>query len=355
MGLLGGRRGGEGEGPETPEPQLAAQAEAEIEQSLARIEQGGIPLGAERRLSELRERGGLFTSDLSVNGWALCHQLGLRPISQVMGSSIYQVGYQQSTWPMMMGGTVLTELDTLSSAWNEVRRRALNRLAQEAQHAGADAVVGVELRTGAHDFAEGAIEYVVFGTAVRREGATPHGQGAAASAPAPTGAAAHSKGAAAHHGQAERRGPPVLTELSVADYSKLVRAGIEPVGIVAWSSVFFASLAFGNLVGLPLASGRLMAPAQNFELQDFTRAFYSAREQVMERMGAQAEQLGASGVVGVRIAHSAQPHTVRGGSMQFGSSERSGLMMTFHAIGTAIRQQENAPLYPPEPTIDLTT
>jgi uncharacterized protein YbjQ (UPF0145 family) len=324
MGLLGGRRGGESEGPETPEPQLAAQAEAEIEQSLARIEQGGIPLGAERRLSELRERGGLFTSDLSVNGWALCHQLGLRPISQVMGSSIYQVGYQQSTWPMMMGGTVLTELDTLSSAWNEVRRRALNRLAQEAQHAGADAVVGVELRTGAHDFAEGAIEYVVFGTAVRREGA-------------------------------QRHGSPVLTELSVADYSKLVRAGIEPVGIVAWSSVFFASLAFGNLAGLPLAGGRLMAPVQSFELQDFTRAFYSAREQVMQRMGAQAEQLGASGVVGVRIAHSAQPHTVRGGSMQFGGSERSGLMMTFHAIGTAIRQHENAPLYPPEPTIDLTT
>jgi uncharacterized protein YbjQ (UPF0145 family) len=324
MGLLGGRRGDASEGPEVPEPQLAAQAEAEIEQSLERIEQGGIPLGAERRLSELRERGGLFTSDLSVNGWALCHQLGLRPISQVMGSSIYQVGYQQSTWPMMMGGTVLTELDTLSSAWNEVRRRALNRLAQEAQHAGADAVVGVELRTGAHDFAEGAIEYVVFGTAVQREGV-------------------------------KRHGSPVLTELSVADYAKLVRAGMEPVGIVAWSSVFFASLAFGNLVGLPLASGRLMAPAQNFELQDFTRAFYSAREQVMERMGAQAEQLGASGVVGVRIAHSAQPHTVRGGSMQFGSSERSGLMMTFHAIGTAIRQQENAPLYPPEPTIDLTT
>lgn len=98
------------------------------QQSLARIEAGGIPLSAERRLSELREHGGSFTSDLSVSAFALCHRLGLTPVAQVMGSSIYQVGYQSSTWPMMMGGSVLTELDTLSDAWNEVRRRALNRL-----------------------------------------------------------------------------------------------------------------------------------------------------------------------------------------------------------------------------------
>ena len=37
-----------------------------------------------------------FTSDLSINGFALCHQLGLTPLSQVMGSSIYQMGYQEA-------------------------------------------------------------------------------------------------------------------------------------------------------------------------------------------------------------------------------------------------------------------
>jgi uncharacterized protein YbjQ (UPF0145 family) len=304
------------------------QAEAEIEQSLARIEQGHIPVAAERRLAELRERGGLFTSDLSVNGWALCHQLGLHPLSQVMGSSIYQIGYQQSTWPMMLGGTILTELDTLSEGWNEARRRALNRLAEEAGHVGADAVVGVELRTGSHDFAEGAIEYVVLGTAVRREGA-------------------------------ERHGDPVLTELSVSDYSKLLRAGIEPVGVVAWSAVFFASYSFGSTLqsGSVLQGGSLLQGGvmQNYELREFTQAFYSARETVMERMGAQAQQLGASGIVGVRIGHDAHPHTVGGGLGQFGGRERSGLMVTFHAIGTAIRQQESGQLYPPELTVDLTT
>ena len=74
------------------------QDQQEQEESLARIERAGIPISAERRLSELRESGGTatFTSDLSVNGFALCHQLGLTPLSQVMGSSIYQMGYQSS-------------------------------------------------------------------------------------------------------------------------------------------------------------------------------------------------------------------------------------------------------------------
>ncbi len=327
--------------PQEREPQAPEQWEREQSESLARVEQGGITIAAERRLSELREHGGLFTSDLSVNGWALCHQLGLRPLSQVMGSSIYQVGYQQS-WPMMMGGEMLVEMDTLSEGWNEVRRRALNRLAQEAGHAGADAVVGVELRTGSHDFAEGAIEYVVLGTAVRREGA-PHGGGGGEG-----GSSEQSTGGQAAGGQSA---DPVLTELSVSDYSKLVRAGIEPLGIVAWSSVFFAgNLYYGSMIG-----SQGIQTMQNFELRQFTQAFYSAREQVMERMGAQAQQLGASGIVGVRIAHSAQPHTATSASIQIGGSQRSGLMLTFHAIGTAIKETADAKTWPPEMTIDLTS
>ena len=89
-----------------------------------------------------------------------------------MGSSIYQVGYQSTPWPSAMGGGFMFEMQALSEAWNEVRELALGRLAQEAGHVGADAVVGVDLHTGEHDWAENAIEYVVIGTAVRH-GTTP--------------------------------------------------------------------------------------------------------------------------------------------------------------------------------------
>ena len=91
--------------------------EREQAESLARIEAGGIPVSAERRLSELREQGGgSFTSDLTINGFALCHQLGLTPLSQVMGSSIYQMGYQGAWGAEYGSGGLLLELDTLSEA-----------------------------------------------------------------------------------------------------------------------------------------------------------------------------------------------------------------------------------------------
>jgi uncharacterized protein YbjQ (UPF0145 family) len=317
------------------EPEEDAGQEREQAQSLARIEAGGIPLSAERRLSELSERGGSFTSDLSVSGFALCHQLGLTPLSQVMGSSIYQMGYQ-STWGATgFGGIALIELDTLSQALNEVRSRALDRLAEEAHHVGADAVVGVETRSGESELGGTgggslALEHVVLGTAVRRENRS--------------------------SGSGRDRGRPVMTELSVADYALLLRAGIEPAGIVAWSSVFFSSYAYsGMLGGGPGSIGSM----QTYELGEFSQALYSARERVMGQINGQAAALGASGVVGVRISHTMQPHTLSGGMGGavggFGARELRGMMVTFTAIGTAIHQHGDASVQAPKPVLDLFT
>jgi uncharacterized protein YbjQ (UPF0145 family) len=320
----------------TLEPEESAAQEAEDQLSRERIEAGGIPVSAERRLQELREgkRGGSFTSDLSINGFALTHQLGLTPVSQVMGSSIYQMGYQgawgrSGSWGAVgVGSTFMIELETFSQALNQVRSRALSRLAEEATHVGADAVVEVETRAGESDLEGGSLslEHTVLGTAVRR-----------------------------HDSRGDRSsgiGRPVLTELSVAEYAQLVRAGFEPVGIVAHSSVFFAGYAFG--VGRTGFSGGEMlggiGAMQNFELSEFTQAFYNARETVMTQMSAQARELGAGGIVGVRIDHTARRQELSAG---YGSGGRSGLMVTFNAIGTAIRQRSDAAVQAPEPVLDL--
>jgi uncharacterized protein YbjQ (UPF0145 family) len=307
---------------DTPETAAELQADEEAQRSLEAIEAGGIPLNAERRLKELRSGVTSFTSDLSVNGFALLHELGLEPLSQVMGSSIYEVGYQNVGWASMMGSSI-TEMRVLSDAWNEVRRRAFNRLELEARHAGADAVVGVQIRTAAHDWAAGSIEYMVLGTAVRRRGAKPAEQ-------------------------------PILTELSVADYAKLLQAGVKPAGIVACTSVFYATFA-GNWMGqggmlggsMGGALGGGIGGAYNFELREFTQAFYEARETVMERLGHQAQQLSASGIVGVRISHNAQRQD------SGGMNASPGLIATFDAIGTAITETGDARPHAPKQTIDL--
>jgi len=313
------------------EPAEDPAQEREEEESLARIEAGGIPIAAERRLRELRGtqdkdggRGVSFTSDLSVSGFALCHQLGLEPLSQVMGSSIYQMGYQ-SAWGQMQGGYgggAMIELDTLSQALNEVRERALHRLAEEARQIGADAVVGVETRAGESELGGGggqlALEHMVLGTAVRRKNA----------------------------GSKQ----PVMTELSVADYALLLRAGIEPAGIVAWSSVFFSSYAYRGMLG----AGGTMTSMQPYELSEFTQALYNARERTMGQINRQAAALGAAGVVGVRIGHTIRPHTLSSGmGGGFGGGELRGMMVTFNAVGTAIRQHEHAEIQAPKPVVDL--
>lgn len=305
---------------DAPETAAELRADEEARRSLEAIEAGGIPLNAERRLKELRSGVTSFTSDLSVNGFALLHELGLEPLSQVMGSSIYEVGYQNVGWAPMLGSSI-TEMRVLSDAWNEVRRRAFNRLELEARHAGADAVVGVQIQTAAHDWATGSIEYMALGTAVRRRGAKPAAQ-------------------------------PILTELSVADYAKLLQAGVKPAGIVACTSVFYATFANnwlgqGGMLGGSLGGG--IGGAYNFELREFTQAFYEARETVMERLGHQAQQLSASGIVGVRISHNAQRQD--SGGMNAGP----GLIATFDAIGTAIVETGNTQPRAPKQTIDLST
>ncbi len=212
-------------------------------------------------------------------------------------------------------------MDTLSQALNEVRGRALVRLGEEARHVGADAVVGVQTRAGESQLETGtlALEHVVVGTAVRREGA--------------------------------RSEHPVLTELSVAEYAMLVRGGFEPLGIVAWSAVFFTSYVFGGMAGLVSGSMTTMG-VRNFELREFTQAVYSAREAVMGRITDQAAALGASGVVGVKIGHSVNSHTLGGGP---GMREIRGLMVTFTAVGTAIKQDEDHTIKAPKPVVDLFT
>jgi uncharacterized protein YbjQ (UPF0145 family) len=272
-------------------------ADAEQAASLAALERGELPLRAQQRLGEIGRAGrGLFTSDLSVGEFALGDAIGLRPLAQVMGSSIYHVGWQQQpvSWGLQPGALSL-ELTVVSEAWNTARRRAFARLEQEAALVGADAVVGVRLTTGRHDFALGAIEYVAVGTAVRLDGA-------------------------------ERAERPALSDLSGQDFWKLRQAGYRPLGVVGATTVHCVVAGWAT----QQAQSGFGASWANQELRDFTRGVYDARETAVGRMTAEAREHGAAGVVGVSIAHHLEQVESRGGA------GRRDLIVTFHVLGTAI-------------------
>lgn len=276
---------------------------AELEQDASReaLVNGGLPLNAQRRLRELGERSdGLFTSDLSVNEFALGHSLGVTPVAQVMGSSIYHVGWQQQSarWGMQAVG-VSQELSVLTQAWNEARLRAFDRLEQEARLVGADAVVGVQLRRGRHDWSAGAIEYVAIGTAIRTT-----------------------------EGTANRK--PVLTDLSGQDYWKLRRTGYGPLGVVGASTVFYVVPGWSQ----QQAQSGLFSSWANQELRDFTQGVYDARETAVGRLTAEARALNATGVVGISIVHNVEEREI-----ESVGRKRTDLIVTMHVLGTAIAEQ----------------
>lgn len=73
---------------------------------------------ASERLSHAEKS---FTSDLSINEFALLHGAGFEPIELVMGVSVYHVGFQFSGMRQQQELGVLTEA-TYRARWNAMAR-----------------------------------------------------------------------------------------------------------------------------------------------------------------------------------------------------------------------------------------
>src|SRR5881398_2651405 len=162
----------------------------------------GVPEHGRERLAQMR--GGFFTSDLSVNEFLLVKQAGFDPLGLVIGSSIYHIGYQQSSWKDS------TEMQVLSQAMYEARELAMTRMEEEADALGADGVVGVRLDVGRYEWGEHMAEFIAIGTAVKHAGGELH------RAP---------------------NGRPFTSDLSGQDFATLLRAGYRPAGLVMGNCV----------------------------------------------------------------------------------------------------------------------
>jgi uncharacterized protein YbjQ (UPF0145 family) len=239
-----------------------------------------VPPSGHARLAENRD--GLFTSDLTVNEYLLVEDAGFEPLGLVVGSSIYQVGYQRQKWNRSQ------ELTVLSEAMYRARELAMTRMEEEADELDADGIVGVRLQIGRVEIGRHISEFVAVGTAVR------HRDGHAYRAPS---------------------GRPFTSDLSGQDFWTLLRTGARPVGLVMGSCVY----AIGALA---VVGTRIRGAFVTRELPDYTQALYDARELAMVRMQHEAAALQANGVVGVALTehqHGWEHHVTE-----------------FFAIGTAI-------------------
>jgi uncharacterized protein YbjQ (UPF0145 family) len=103
------------------------------------------------------------------------------------------------------------------------------------------------------------------------------------------------------------------SDLSINEFLLVKQAGFDPLGLVLGSSIYH--------IGLQTASYN-----QNQELAVLTQAMYHARELAMTRMEEEADQLGADGVVGVRL--------------DIGRHAWGADLAEFIAIGTAVKHRE---------------
>ncbi len=92
----------------------------------------------------------------------------------------------------------------------------------------------------------------------------------------------------AEHRLEELRGGFFTSDLSVNEFLLVKEAGFHPLGFVMGSSIYHTGF-----------QGRRWSKSQ--ELTKLTEAMYNARELAMTRMEEEADELGADGVVGVRL------------------------------------------------------
>jgi uncharacterized protein YbjQ (UPF0145 family) len=110
------------------------------------------------------------------------------------------------------------------------------------------------------------------------------------------------------------------SDLSVNEFLLVREAGFRPLGLVLGSSIYH--------VGVQL---RRWGKSQ--ELEVLSHAMYEARELAMTRMEAEAHELGADGIVGVRLEIEFK---------EFGEN-----IAEFIAVGTAVKADPDHPLAEP--------
>ncbi|MBV9468916.1 MAG: heavy metal-binding domain-containing protein [Abitibacteriaceae bacterium] len=304
-------------GSDPAQEQAREAAQQRQEASQRSIEAGGLPLNATARLQEQASRQGtpqhFFTSDLSVNELSLTRQAGYHPLGQVMGSSVYHVGWQWRTqsWRNGVWQTGASyELDVMTQAFYHARHLALGRLQQEAQLLGATGVVGVRLERKEYEWGVGLLEFAAIGTAIRET-----------TAPRPTKAT-----------------QPFVGNLSGEEFWTLRQAGYRPVGFAIGNCSYYAIPSWNTQWA---TQGGIFNSSswQNMELTEYTQGLYNARELAMERMEAEARAVGADGIIGADVHVEAEPVEIDTGNNQ----HRTDMLYHFTAIGTSIVSAPHPP------------
>jgi len=269
-----------------------------------------------------------FTSDLSVSEFRLAAEVGLRPLQLVGAAGVFYLPSLVANSRALRRGATLGPVDYAARS-NHARDTVLDRLREEARACGAHVVTGVSLRRQ-------TLRQPVFGggPADLYQEFTAVGTAMALADRADPGPSADERG-------------PVLTNLRVPDYCKLVRHGFTPVGLVAATAAASgraarngslppASAAYGPTdPGLGIIRGVPGRLHDRPEYHAVTRKAYSV---ALEKLRTAAGLLGAAGITAIEIDR------LRAEREQTEWSDET--IVVVHAAGTAVAPSAPSPERP---------
>ncbi|MGH7237489.1 MAG: heavy metal-binding domain-containing protein, partial [Candidatus Saccharimonadales bacterium] len=187
---------------------------------------------------------------------------GYRPVSFVFGNVAYSIGFGGN----LLGGLRKIgkgEVKSYSDIFNTTRNLALQRIIQNAQADGANAVVGIQ--TSILPFDQGNIqEMVMIGTAAEHPLAA----------------------------QARPDGGIITSDLTAEETWNITKMGYMPQELVLGTSVY----SLGAIGGLTSSLKSMVRS----EINSLTQMIYGARENSIGKLQAQAAQIGADDVLGIR-------------------------------------------------------
>jgi uncharacterized protein YbjQ (UPF0145 family) len=222
------------------------------------------------------------TSDLSVDEGLLLHTIGWEAVDVVFGASVVSIPPMVWTWGS-------GEITAASEAHNLAVRSAAQHLGEQCSRVHGHGVVGVRVEV---ELRRHHVDVELTGTAVRPV-------------------------------RGKDRSAPFVSDLSARDFTLLHNAGWGPIGLAFGASFVYAPR---RSVGTTMRQS-----SQNVELTNFTEAMYAAREAGMEHMQRSALDMGAQGIVAVRVSE---------GPMSFAKHA-----IGFTAWGTAVRLEAEAHQY----------
>ena len=256
-----------------------------------------LAVGSAITRSGSNAKGGFFSSACSGQDLYCQIDAGYQPVHFVMGNIAYALGIGGGIWAAiktMSGG----EVDSISGMINNTRHKALERLEDEAKKAGANCIV--DIKTSILPFGAGVKEMVLVGTASHNP----------------------------HLGNPER---PYTSELTGEELWNLTDLGYQPLRLLMASSVF--ALGIGGGIKTFFSS------FSRGEVDSMTKLIYQARENCINRIRNEANEIGAAGVLDLKLFM----HEMLGG------------MIEILAIGTAFKKNSDvanaSPVLPPQAII----